>query len=159
MDFRPHRRPYWPLLGLPISDRFQSVTATWIPWQFTIPWTVFNHDAQYHYGIPRIGDEPQMALADPQSVTYDGTAYSLGRISSGLNSGSYQAFGTNLELDMNVSHHMASGHVESRGWILRRFSHRLWPQGFLSLRAIAATSCWTRPPISGFMIPRRPQSS
>lgn len=45
-----------------------------------------------------------MALADPQSVTYDGTAYSLGRISSGLNSGSYQAFGTNLELDMNVSH-------------------------------------------------------
>jgi len=45
-----------------------------------------------------------MALADPQSVTYDGTAYSLGRISTGANSSLYQAFGTNLELDLAVSH-------------------------------------------------------
>lgn len=45
-----------------------------------------------------------MAFADPQSITYDGTAYNLNRISTDLNTSSYQAFGTGLELDLIVSH-------------------------------------------------------
>lgn len=45
-----------------------------------------------------------MALADPQSVTYDGTAYTLNRVSSGSNQSSYQALATGLELDLTVSH-------------------------------------------------------
>lgn len=46
-----------------------------------------------------------MAFADPQSVTYDGTALSLPRVSSGINSGRFYVTGTGgSDFSLELSH-------------------------------------------------------
>lgn len=60
-----------------------------------------------------------MAFADPQSVTIDGTAISLPRVSSGVNAG---AFKSNDGLTALSANHQSvrAGPVESSVWMSRR---------------------------------------